>query len=88
MDVAFGIGNKYLPTNYYVVKSVLLGLSGWMGMMLVLMPIMGAGLFGMKMGIMAPIMTMMLHVMFGVSMGNVYRVLDEKYNLNSNLQEA
>ena len=76
--VAYGLGKDFLPTNSYVAKSLMLSLSGWMGMMLVLMPIMGAGFFGLKMGIMAAIMTMMLHVMFGVVMGNVYRVLDLK----------
>ena len=52
-------------------------------MMLVLMPIMGAGIFGMKMGIMAPMMTMMLHVVFGVVMGNVYKVLNKEISLEN-----
>jgi hypothetical protein len=35
----------------------------------------GAGLFGMNMGIMAPIMTLVLHLIFGAVLGWVYGLL-------------
>ena len=41
-------------------------------MMIVIMPMAGAGLFGMNMGVMAPVMTLMLHVIFGAVLGLVY----------------
>jgi hypothetical protein len=41
-------------------------------MMVVLMPMAGAGLFGMNMGVMAPMMTLVLHLIFGAVLGWVY----------------
>ena len=41
-------------------------------MMVVLMPMVGAGLFGMNMGIMASVMTLVLHLIFGAVLGWVY----------------
>ena len=38
-------------------------------MMLVLMPMAGAGLFGINMGIMASMMTLVLHLIFGAVPG-------------------
>ena len=35
------------------------------------MPMAGAGLFGMKLGMMAPLMTWVLHLVFGAVMGLV-----------------
>jgi len=37
------------------------------------MPMAGAGLFGMAMGIMAPMMTLVLHVIFGAVLGAVFQ---------------
>jgi hypothetical protein len=36
------------------------------------MPMAGAGLFGMNMGVMAPMMTLVLHLIFGAVLGWVY----------------
>jgi len=37
--------------------------------MLIIMPMMGAGLFAQNMGMKAPIMTLMLHLIFGAVLG-------------------
>lgn len=58
-----------------VVSGIIVGLIGWLVMMIVIMPMAGAGLFGLNLGIMAPIMTMMLHVIFGAVLGFTYRKL-------------
>lgn len=55
-----------------VVLGLILGVIGWLIMMIVLMPMAGKGLFGMQIGIMAPIMTLMLHLIFGAVLGWVY----------------
>jgi len=39
------------------------------------MPMAGAGMFGLKLGMMAPVMTMMLHAIFGAVLGGVYKKL-------------
>ena len=41
-------------------------------MMIIMMPMAGAGLFGMSLGIMAPLMTLMLHLIFGLVLGWIY----------------
>ncbi|MEO6031077.1 MAG: hypothetical protein ABIP61_04085 [Burkholderiaceae bacterium] len=43
------------------------GLVGWLATPL--MPMAGAGLFGMSLGIMAPLMTRVLHLIFGAVLG-------------------
>ena len=55
-----------------VMLGLILGVIGWLIMMIVLMPMAGKGLFGMQIGIMAPIMTLMLHLIFGAVLGWVY----------------
>lgn len=44
-------------------------------MMVVVMPMAGAGLFGMKLGMAAPVMTLVLHMIFGGVLGGVYAAL-------------
>ena len=73
--VVFHLTYDKLPTNSLIIKGVILGVVGWLVMMLMLMPMVGAGLFGMKMGVMAPIMTLVLHAIFGAVLGFVYSKL-------------
>jgi len=72
--VVFSQINTLLPGNF-IVKGIIIGVLGWLMMMLVLMPMMGAGIFAMKMGMMAPVMTLVLHVIFGAVLGFVYKNL-------------
>lgn len=55
-----------------VIRGLLISTAGWLVMMVMLMPMAGAGFFGMMLGIMAPIMTLMLHLVFGAVLGWVY----------------
>ena len=72
--VAFSQINGLLPGNY-IVKGIIIGILGWFVMMLMLMPMMGAGIFAMNMGMMAPVMTLVLHIIFGAVLGLVYKKL-------------
>jgi hypothetical protein len=58
-----------------VGSGVLFGTAAWLMMMIAVMPMAGAGLFGMSMGIMAPIMTLMLHAVFGAVLGATFQAL-------------
>ena len=70
-----------------VVLTVLMVAKGMMGvmpaldvaamlsMMIVVMPMAGAGFFGINLGMMAPVMTLVLHIIFGVVLGKVYALL-------------
>lgn len=74
--LAWGIGFAVLydmiPGGSAVAKGVVFGIAAWLGMMIMVMPMAGAGLFGMAMGIMAPMMTLVLHVIFGAVLGLVF----------------
>lgn len=41
-------------------------------LMIIVMPMAGAGLFGLQLGLMAPIATLMLHWIYGAVLGGVY----------------
>tara|TARA_R110001583_G_scaffold16561_11_gene67824 strand:+ start:7584 stop:8030 length:447 start_codon:yes stop_codon:yes gene_type:complete len=75
--IAWGVGfvvlYRMIPGSSAVVKGVVFGVAAWLGMMIVVMPMAGAGLFGMNLGIMAPIMTLVLHIIFGAVLGAAYK---------------
>jgi len=74
--LAWGLGfvavSKYLPGKTDLTKGIGFGIAAWALMMLMVMPMAGAGFFGLKMGMMAPVMTLMLHVIYGAVLGFVY----------------
>ncbi|MEO8249804.1 MAG: DUF6789 family protein [Burkholderiales bacterium] len=67
--VAIAVLDSRLPGNSSVAHGITIGVIGWLGMMLTLMPMAGAGLFGMSFGPMAPAMTLVLHLIFGAVLG-------------------
>ena len=75
-SIAWGIGFvvlfRFLPGKAPWLKGAIFAIGAWVLMMLIIMPMAGAGLFGVHLGIMAPIMTLVLHIVFGVVMGAVY----------------
>lgn len=79
----FAVLNKLIPGSNNVVKGIVFGIAAWLMMMIAVMPMAGAGFFGMKMGMMAPVMTFMLHVVYGAVLGTVYTVLKPTPKLNS-----
>ena len=74
--LAWGLGfvvfSEYLPGSTNVVKGISFGITAWAMMMLAVMPMAGAGLFGLNLGMMAPVMTLMLHVIYGAVLGFAY----------------
>lgn len=60
------------PGGSSVVKGIVFGVVAWLAMMIMVMPMAGAGFFGMNFGIMAPMMTLILHIIFGATLGAVY----------------
>jgi len=53
----------------FLIKGTAFGVVAWVAMMLIIMPMAGAGLFGLGLGPAAPVMTLILHVVFGVVLG-------------------
>jgi hypothetical protein len=70
----FALLYELIPGGSAVVKGIVFGVAAWLGMMIIVMPMAGAGLFGMNLGIMAPVMTLVLHVVFGAVLGAVYQM--------------
>ncbi len=68
----FAVLYRHIPGGSAIVKGMVLLTGAWLLMMVMVMPMAGAGLFGMKLGMMAPLMTWVLHLVFGVVMGLVY----------------
>ena len=69
---ALALLDEHLPGDSMIGHGVLLATVGWLMMMVVLMPMAGAGLFGLNLGVSAPIMTLMLHLIFGAVLGAYY----------------
>lgn len=53
-------------------RGVELGVVAWLLMMIVVMPMAGAGLFGANMGVMPAVVTLVLHLIFGAVLGYSY----------------
>ncbi len=71
----FALLEPHLPGGEFWVKGVVFGVGAWLIMMVGMMPLAGAGLFGMQLGIMAPIMTLLMHVVFGAVLGAAFGML-------------
>jgi hypothetical protein len=74
--LAYALAFSGLPFGNHAVRGIALGMAGWLVMMVAVMPMMGAGLFGLAMpsGIMVPVATLMLHAVFGAVLGYVYGI--------------
>jgi hypothetical protein len=64
-----------LPGSSPTIKGIVFGLLAWLLMMLIPLPMAGAGLFGMKPGMMAPVMTLVLHLVWGAVLGVTFGAL-------------
>jgi len=73
----FGLIHDRLPGST-VARGVGLAVGAWLLMMVAVMPMAGAGLFGLKLGIMAPMATLMLHLIYGVVLGASFAALGSR----------
>ena len=72
--IAYALVFGNLPFGNHILRGLMLGIVGWLVMMVMVMPMMGAGLFGLQMpsATMVPVATLMLHVIFGMVLGAVF----------------
>jgi len=68
----FSALQKKLPGGL-MASAIVFSIIAWVMMMIGPMPISGAGLFGLKLGMMAPVATLMLHLIWGVVLGFTYK---------------
>jgi len=64
--------DPYLPSWDHWLKGTLFGIATWVLMMILVMPMAGAGLFAANLGMMVTVATLMLHAMYGAIVGSVY----------------
>lgn len=57
------------------VKGIAFSIVAWLLMMLIVMPLAGAGLFGLRIGPPAAVATLVLHIVYGAVLGIVYAKL-------------
>jgi Family of unknown function (DUF6789) len=74
--LAYALLFSELPFGNHTTRGIVLGITGWLVMMVAVMPMMGAGLFGLSLpsGMMVPVATLMLHAVFGAVLGYVYGI--------------
>jgi uncharacterized membrane protein YagU involved in acid resistance len=71
--IVYAMIEPRIPIASPTVKGALFGILAWLLMMLVFMPLAGAGLFAVHRGTMTvPLITLAYHLVFGVVLGNVY----------------
>lgn len=71
----FAVIEPHLPGGEIWQRGVVFAIGAWLIMMVAMMPMAGAGLFGMQFGMMAPVMTLVMHLVFGAVLGGVYGML-------------
>ncbi|ACR32747.1 DUF6789 family protein [Burkholderia glumae] len=69
--IAFASTSRMFPGPFWL-KGMLFAVVPWLVMMFAMMPMAGAGFFGLDLGMAAPVMTLMLHLVFGAVLGAVY----------------
>jgi len=72
---AFALFYDQIPGGSAPIKGIVFGVAAWLAMMLFVLPMAGAGLFGLALGMMAPVMTLMLHIIFGLVLGATFQIL-------------
>ncbi len=63
-------------------SAIIFSIGAWLLMMIGPMPMAGAGLFGVNIGMMAPVATLMLHLIWGVVLGFSYQRLSQNQQLS------
>jgi len=56
-----------------IKSAIIFSIGAWLLMMIGPLPMAGAGLFGLKMGMMAPVATLVLHLIWGAALGWTYQ---------------
>jgi len=71
-SMAFAALEAQLPARSNLVKGVAFGLLTWLGMMVVFMPLGGAGFFGTTRSSIVPVAALVLNLVYGLILGAVY----------------
>jgi hypothetical protein len=74
LSAIYALAKHYLPTSSPFAKGLIFGVIGWLVAQVMVMPMMGAGLFSSNMpqGAMMAIGSLMGHLIYGAVLGSVY----------------
>jgi hypothetical protein len=64
-----------VPNQPYWLKGIIFSVLAWLVMMVVFLPFVGVGFFGVKLGMLAAVVTLIQHLIYGVTLGLVYGLL-------------
>jgi MFS family permease len=67
------------PTRPRWQKGLMFGVIAWFMMMIVFMPVIGAGLFGWRLGWVEPVGMFGLHMVYGLALGVAYDLVDRQF---------
>ena len=71
----FAAGAPRIPGRSYLVKALLFGVVSWLAMMLIMMPLAGAGFFGVNRGHVLALATLVLNLSYWLTLGGIFRYL-------------
>ena len=71
----FGIMVPILPGQRYWLKGCAFGVIAGLLTMLMVMPLAGAGFFGMELTLLDPVVSLFYHIIYGATLGGVYGLL-------------
>lgn len=73
--ILFALLAPLVPGSGCWMRGAVYSLAPWFAMMVMIMPMAGAGFFGLSTGVAAPMMTLMLHIIFGAVMGAAFGMM-------------
>jgi hypothetical protein len=68
-------------------KGLMFGVITWFLMMLLFMPVIGAGLFGLRLGLIEPIGMLGMNLVYGLVIGVVFDLLDKRFPTKALISE-
>ena len=71
--VGFALLNSRLPSRSFAIKGAAFGVIMWLLLMLVVMPLAGAGIFAWHQSAMAPVAILVLYLIYGLILGHFYK---------------
>ena len=71
----FGIMLPVLPGEKYWIKGCAFGVITGLLTMLLVMPLAGAGYFGMELTLLDPVVSLVYHIIYGLVLGGIYSLL-------------
>ena len=69
-------------------KGLIFGVIAWFLMMIIFMPVIGAGLFGWRLGLVEPVGMLGLHLVYGLAIGVTFELLDKRFPTKDSILPA